>query len=176
MKILIVEDEFLLGLLVGETLADAGHEILGPAACPAEALRLVADNMPGMAFVDIELAGRSSGIELATELGRRGIRCVFATGQPERAREHRELALGLVPKPYNPMTLIEVARYVTAIAAGERGTRVPRGFEPFALQAESDTAGVDSRQGAAPYAVSRVGISQSAEPLPEGGVLAAVAG
>ena len=176
MRILIVEDEFLLGLLVGDTLTDGGHEILGPAACQAEALSLVADKTPELAFVDIELAGASSGIELASELRSRGIPCVFATGQPERAREHRELAVGLVPKPYNPMTLIEVARYVAAIAAGEQGTRMPRGFESFALRAESTIAGSEPREGTARSAAREVGISQSPEPLPEGVVLAALAG
>jgi len=131
MDILIVEDEMLLGLLLADALTDVGHRVLGPASCRAEALGLVSERTPHLALVDIELRGAESGIELAAELRRHGVACVFTTGQPAGARAHRELALGLVEKPYNPMTIVEVVRYFEALHAGERPTRVPRGLEPF---------------------------------------------
>src|ERR1700674_6010813 len=102
MDILIVEDEFLLGLLLTEALGDVVHRVLGRASCRAEALGLVSDRTPQLALVDVELRGGESGIELATELRRHGVPCVFTTGQPNKARAHRELALGLVAKPYSP--------------------------------------------------------------------------
>ena len=131
MNILIVEDEILLGLLLIDTLADVGHRALGPASCRSEALGLVAERTPHLAFVDIELRGGESGIELAAELRRRGVACVFATGQPGLAREHRELALGLIAKPYSPLTILEVVGYFEALGAGERRPRMPRGLELF---------------------------------------------
>ena len=84
-----------------------------------------------MAFVDIELQAGESGIELAAELRRQGVPCVFATGQPGRAREHGGLALGLVEKPYNPMAIVEVVRYFEALRAGQRPARLPWGLELF---------------------------------------------
>ena len=124
MDILIVEDEILLGLLLADALTDVGHRVLGPASCRAEALGLVSDRTPHLALVDIELRDGESGIELAAELRRHGVACVFTTGQPVGARAHRELALGLVEKPYNPTTILEVVRYFEALHAGE-------GLEPF---------------------------------------------
>jgi DNA-binding response OmpR family regulator len=131
MTILIVEDEFLLALLLADALSSVGYRVLGPVSCRAEALRLLADEVPQLAFVDIELRDGESGIEVATDLRRHGVACVFATGQPDRARKHRELALGLVSKPYNPTTLIDAARYFEALHAGERPEGVPRGLELF---------------------------------------------
>jgi DNA-binding response OmpR family regulator len=131
MDILIIEDEILLGLLLADALADVGHRVLGPASCRAEALGLVSEGTPHLALVDIELRGGESGIELAVELRRRGVPCVFATGQPAGARAHRELALGLVPKPYSPTTVLEVVRYFEALHAGEHPAGVPRGLELF---------------------------------------------
>ncbi len=131
MDILIVEDEILLGLLLADALAEVGHRVLGPASCRAEALGLVSEGIPHLALIDIELRGGESGIELAMELRRDGVPCVFATGQPERARAHRELALGLVAKPYSPTRILEVVRYFEALRAGERPAGVPRGLEPF---------------------------------------------
>ena len=132
MDILIVEDEILLGLLLADALAEVGHRVLGPASCRAEALGLVSEGIPHLALIDIELRGGESGIELAMELRRRhGVPCVFTTGQPERARAHRELALGLVAKPYSPTRILEVVRYFETLRAGERPAGVPRGLEPF---------------------------------------------
>jgi CheY-like chemotaxis protein len=129
MDILIIEDEFLLGLLLADALTDVGHRVLGPAACRAEALELLSGAPAELAFVDIELRGGESGIELARELGRRGVRCIFATGQPDRAREQSDAAVGLIAKPYSPGTVIEVVRLFEALFAGERLARVPRGLE-----------------------------------------------
>jgi two-component system, response regulator PdtaR len=112
-----------------------GHRTLGPASCRAEAVGLLAEGAPHLAFVDIELRGGESGIELAAELQRRGVPCIFATGQPGRAREHRALALGLVPKPYNPLTILDVVRYFEALSAGQRPAHVPRGLELFGADA-----------------------------------------
>jgi DNA-binding response OmpR family regulator len=131
MDILIIEDEILLGLLLADALAEVGHRVLGPASCRAEAFGHVSEGSPHLALVDIELRAGESGIELAAELRRHGVPCVFATGRPERARAHRELALGLVAKPYNPTTILEVVRYFEALHAGERPAGVPRGLELF---------------------------------------------
>jgi len=140
MDILIVEDEILLGLLLAEALADAGHRALGPASCRTEALDLAAAN-PQLALVDIELRDGESGIELAKELARRGVPCLFATAQPEKARQHRTAALGLIAKPCSPAALIEAVRYVEALLAGERPAARPRGLELFA----SDVSAPESR-------------------------------
>jgi|GEM_PF-1901623 len=131
MDILIVEDEILLGLLLADALTEVGHRVLGPASCRAEALGLVSGGTPHLALVDIELRGGESGIELAAELRRHGVSCVFATGQPGKARQHRELALGLVAKPYSPTTILEAVRYFAALHAAERPAGVPRGLELF---------------------------------------------
>jgi CheY-like chemotaxis protein len=190
MDILIVEDEALLGLLLGDALTDVGHRVLGPAADAAEAMARLGEGTPHLAFVDIELRGGDSGIKVAHDLHQRGVPCVFATGQPERARAHRELALGLVCKPYNPMTIVEVARYIAAIAAGDRVARPPRGFENFISNPAPDTVpAVDSaspilgdepssRALGAPVAsaASAAGISRPRENRPRAGALAALAG
>ena len=183
MDILIVEDEFLLGLLLAEALGDVGHRVLGPASCRAEALGLLTDRAPRLALVDLELRGGESGIELATELRRHGVPCVFTTGQPNKARAHRELALGLVAKPYNPMTILEVVRYLEALHAGERPARVPRGLEPFTPDVVPVSAVLAETPAPAMVACASPGpaISASLQPpteqrLGDAGVLEALTG
>ncbi|TMJ54620.1 MAG: response regulator [Alphaproteobacteria bacterium] len=191
MDIVIVEDEILLGLLLADALTDVGHRVLGPASCRAEALGLVSDRTPHLALVDIELRDGESGIELAAELRRHGVACVFTTGQPVGARAHRELALGLVEKPYNPTTILEVVRYFEALHAGERPAGVPRGLELFGPDALPVSLGLldtsapavvpcagSGAPGAAPSAaaISASLPAQSEQRLGDAGVLEALTG
>lgn len=185
MDILIAEDEILLGLLLTDALAEVGHRVLGPASCRAEALGLIAEGIPHLALVDIELRGGESGIELASELGRHGVPCVFATGQPARARAHRELALGLVAKPYTPTTILEVVRYFEAIHAGERPAGAPRGFELFGpdvvpvsaalVETPAPTMAACASSGCSP-AISASLPAQTEQGLEDAGVLEALTG
>ena len=132
MNILIVEDEVLLGLLLAEALADVGHRVLGVAGSRAEAVALMDGKNPDLALVDIELRGGDSGIDLAREISLRGVPCVFTTAQPERARLHGGLALGLVAKPYDPQMILDAVRYLEALQAGQGSAHPPRGLELFA--------------------------------------------
>ena len=129
MRILLVEDEFLLGGLMAELLSEAGHRVSGPAASINEALAYLAADAPQAALVDLELRGGESGLKLASELAARGIPTVFVTGQPALARANRSLGLGLVSKPYLPATLVAVVSWLET--AGQGVARPPRGFEAF---------------------------------------------
>ena len=53
MVILIVEDEYLIGLALVLVLAVAGHHTVGPATSADEALQLAQAERPELAFVDI---------------------------------------------------------------------------------------------------------------------------
>ena len=65
MVILIVEDEYLIGLALALVLAIAGHHIVGPAASADEALQLAQAERPELAFVDININGDRDGVDVA---------------------------------------------------------------------------------------------------------------
>lgn len=67
MKVLLVEDETLVGMGIQDLLTQLGHEVVGQAATPAEAQDLFARHQPDVVLVDIRLNG-GDGITLATEL------------------------------------------------------------------------------------------------------------
>ena len=131
MNVLIVEDDVLLGLLLAEALIEAGHHVLGPALSRAQALGLMANVLPDIALVDIDLQGSESGIHVAGDLAQRGVPCVFVTGQSNRARSERAHAIGLIAKPYSPMMVVEALRFLDACRTGQRPARLPPGFELF---------------------------------------------
>jgi CheY-like chemotaxis protein len=70
-RILIVEDDQVIASYMREVLIEAGYSVVGTAGSGNEALVLVAQQLPQLALVDIQLAGPMDGIELA---------CLMRTG------------------------------------------------------------------------------------------------
>jgi DNA-binding response OmpR family regulator len=87
--VLVVEDEFLIGLQLQITLEDAGAEVCGPFATVGEALDLIARQDLSAALLDIRIGKETIG-PVAEELARRRVPFAFYTGQlltdPIRAR------------------------------------------------------------------------------------------
>jgi CheY-like chemotaxis protein len=80
MRILVVEDEFLVAAAVEMALETLGHEVVGPAASVDAAIALLdREPPPDGAIVDLNLRGQPS-VPVAAELARRHIPFAFATG------------------------------------------------------------------------------------------------
>lgn len=131
MRVLIVEDNPLLGYLIETSLLDAGHDALGPVPNIDDALAIIESGEPDLAFVDINLDGGSTGLLLASALCRQGIPFFYASGQSEIARTDRSRAMGLLPKPFSPELLVEVVKAVEGYLAGNGGVEFPEGVERF---------------------------------------------
>lgn len=67
-KILVVEDEFLIAMLLSKALMVAGYDICGPVATAQEAIEAANKNKPNLVLMDIRLAGPTDGIEAAEEI------------------------------------------------------------------------------------------------------------
>ncbi len=131
--VLIVEDEVLIGLGLHMMLTLAGHHVRGPAMSRASALAIAREELPDIALVDVNLAGGAEGLELARELhDRHGTTIVFLTAQPEQARAARDIALGVITKPYDLHTPVRAVEIATDARAGRLLTRVPAELELFA--------------------------------------------
>ncbi|WP_076070248.1 response regulator [Sphingomonas montana] len=78
LRILVVEDDFLLGLDLATMLEHAGAEVVGPVISVQEALDAL-DPLPDIATLDVQL-GEETSFPIADTLAQRGIPFVFATG------------------------------------------------------------------------------------------------
>jgi two-component sensor histidine kinase len=78
-RILVVEDEPLIGLDIVAALEDAGATVTGPAATIDEACRLIESGSFDAALVDANLHGHPVG-RVAETLAQRGVPFAFATG------------------------------------------------------------------------------------------------
>ena len=133
MRILIVEDEALIAMVLADSLEDGGHEVVGPAATMAEALALCEAAPPELAVLDVNLGDGSNGVDVArTLLERWGVLSIFASAQMMEARRARDIALGHIRKPYGAETVLRSVEVAREVMRGGKPVTVPAGFELFA--------------------------------------------
>ena len=118
LRVLVVEDEALVSMLLEDMLADHGCEVAGVASRIGQALDLLADPnvVFGAAILDVNLGGEPI-FPVAEALAARGTPFVFATGYgagglPESWRNRPTLQ-----KPFN---YNDVGRALAQAIAGER--------------------------------------------------------
>lgn len=79
MRILVVEDEVTISLLLEDMLLDLGCEVIGPVGRIALAQDLVATEAMDLAILDVNLAGEPI-YPVADALAAKGVPIVFSTG------------------------------------------------------------------------------------------------
>jgi DNA-binding NarL/FixJ family response regulator len=123
-KILIIEDDVLIGIANEAILSDAGYEVVGLARTAAEAVTVAALKKPDLLIVDVNLSAGGTGIDAATRIhAELGIRSVFATANVDPqtvAKATPARPLGWVPKPYSRERLLKaVAQALNVLNDGE---------------------------------------------------------
>jgi DNA-binding response OmpR family regulator len=116
MRILVAEDEFLVGLQLEEDLRSAGCSIVGPFSTLEIATQASRRERFDLAILDINLNG-DMAYPLADELSARGVPFIFLSGYisanlPERFRRSPRIA-----KPHDPAALIKEVQ--TAVSKAE---------------------------------------------------------
>ena len=116
-RVLVVEDEFMIGLDIGQQLGDAGFEVVGPAPSVAKALRLVAEEGCDVAVLDVNL-GCETSEPVAGQLRASGKPFVVLTGySTDHLRPWYQNAIVLT-KPHRIADLVAALRQ--AISLGRR--------------------------------------------------------
>jgi DNA-binding response OmpR family regulator len=99
MRVLIVEDEYLIARDAADTLEEAGCEIVDIAGSVTMALKAVADNSFDAALVDANLGGESAE-PVATALSQKGIPFLIVTGYGNEQRQGVLAEAPFLSKPY----------------------------------------------------------------------------
>jgi DNA-binding NtrC family response regulator len=71
LRILVIEDEAMIGVLLAEVLGDMGHDVCGVEATEADAVAAAARCSPDLMIVDVWLA-EGNGISAVAEILRAG--------------------------------------------------------------------------------------------------------
>ena len=97
-RLLIIEDESLVALIMADQVAELGHIAVGPACTMAEARHLASSCTLDGALVDLNLHGVLSH-EIADILSRRQIPFVFITGYNDLPAG-LDKSIGVLQKPF----------------------------------------------------------------------------
>ena len=98
-RVLIVEDEFLIASMLEAHLMRLGYTVAPIAATVEDALSILDEHEIQLAVVDINLAGTAS-FPVADALHARGIPFLFTTGYGESGVPEQYRAFKIVQKPY----------------------------------------------------------------------------
>jgi CheY-like chemotaxis protein len=112
-RILVVEDEALVAMLVEDTLSDAGFQVIGPFATVPDALAAIARGGFDAAVLDMNLGG-ISGAPVADALVLAGRRFVVATGYGAAGLPPQHRGARVLGKPYEPAALVREVRALLA--------------------------------------------------------------
>lgn len=114
-RVLIVEDEMLVAMMLEDMLADLGCTVVGTVGRVADALKAIEDEAPDIAILDMNLDGeRTDG--LADALAARGIPFAFATGYGAQQIEQPHRDRPLIAKPFQESDLEAALRQALAEA------------------------------------------------------------
>ncbi|WP_240500090.1 response regulator [Sphingomonas montana] len=114
LRVLIVEDEALLAMDIEAIVADCGHDVVAEAASLVEVGALHGLAPPDLAFVDIQLAEGSNGLDVAALIRRQwtDTAVVFVTANPKKVPDDFAGAYGIIPKPFSRSGLMAAMRYI----------------------------------------------------------------
>jgi CheY-like chemotaxis protein len=111
MCILVVEDDFLIRMILVEELLDAGY-VVKEAETGDQAVALLDGIDPPLTLLvtDIHMPGRRSGVDLAAHVRDRmpSVPIIYTTGRPDAlsVAGHLDRRQSLVRKPYVPSEII----------------------------------------------------------------------
>ncbi|CAH0497564.1 response regulator [Novosphingobium sp. CECT 9465] len=105
MRVLLLEDEPLLAMLLEETIADLGHQPIGAAATVAQALALLESEVVDCALLDYSLGDTATSVPVAQRLQRDGIPFCYLSGHNSLEPEENAPEGPLLTKPASIDTL-----------------------------------------------------------------------
>lgn len=116
-RLLIVEDETMVAMLLEEMLLDLGCQVVGPARTVDMALATIESEKFDGAIVDVNLRGTRAD-PIAAALKDRGVPFVFATGYGQAGIDERFMDVPVIQKPFEITTLEAILAGVMAAAGG----------------------------------------------------------
>lgn len=114
MRVLLVEDEPLLAMLLEESLSDLGHEPVGAAATVEQAHALLDLGAADCALLDFSLGGTDTSVDIALRLERLGVPFCYLSGHSTLEPDSGAPDAPLLTKP---VTMEALTRALDTMAA-----------------------------------------------------------
>lgn len=130
LRLLVVEDEAIIAMLMEDALTLHGHEVVGIAEDADAAIAIAEQGRIDLALCDVRLARGDSGVAVAHVLAERGVPCLYVSGNCPKDADHR-LILGCMGKPFATAALGRAVTAAHRIAQGEQDVTVPASLTLF---------------------------------------------
>jgi CheY-like chemotaxis protein len=105
-RIVLVEDELLVAMLIEDIVSEAGHEVVATSSTGERAVALAAECRPDLVLMDYRLGGPMTGVEAADLIWTAyGIPSLFISGNASILQANPPAALGAMGKPVDPHRL-----------------------------------------------------------------------
>lgn len=123
LRVVVVEDELIIGWELSEMLTELGHEVCGLAADAGEAIALAERTEPDLVLMDVWLRRGEDGIAAAEAIQKaRPVHVVFVSAYGSdpviRARMEAANAVGILSKP---ILLDDLRRALARLPPSARG-------------------------------------------------------
>jgi two-component system, response regulator PdtaR len=105
-RILIVEDEAIIGMLLSEVLAGMGHDVIGVVATEGSAIEFAAQYLPDLLIVDAGLTSGDGVSAVEAILATRYVPHLFTTGNALKVRLLKPDAV-VLEKPFHEAELAD---------------------------------------------------------------------
>jgi CheY-like chemotaxis protein len=116
LRVLVVEDEMMVSMLIEDMLSELGCEIVGPASRLDEAMELAKTAEIDCAVLDVNLGGQPI-FPLADLLRERGAPFAFATGYGDAGLREADRGSPVLQKPFRESDLARVLGELQAASA-----------------------------------------------------------
>jgi len=110
-RVLIVEDDMIISLVIENMVKELGHEVVGKATSGDDAIRLASEQSPDLVLMDIRLKGEMDGIEAVTEIKRQiNTSVIYLTGNSDRVNYERARETEFIDLITKPFTISDLTR------------------------------------------------------------------
>lgn len=107
-RILVMEDDGLLAMMMSEMLGRLGYEVVGPCRTVDDALARIQSEAIDVALLDVNLGNGETSYPAAELLGQRGVPFVFLTGYGEGSIDEAFKGRPIMSKPFSFALLSEL--------------------------------------------------------------------
>ncbi len=119
-KVLVVEDEMMIAILIEDMLDELGCTIVGPATNVPRALDLIDTPQVEVAVLDLNLDGQDT-YAIADALQRKNLPFIFATGYGAAGLRKEYASRLVLQKPF------QISDFESALMEALAGSNVPAG-------------------------------------------------
>ncbi len=115
-RVLIVEDDMIISLVIENMVKELGHDVVGKATTGDEAIKLAVTHSPDLLLMDIRLKGEMDGIEAVTEIKQKiETSVIYLTGNSDRVNYERARETEFIDLITKPFTISDLTRSLNLV-------------------------------------------------------------